>query len=247
MPHRVFNLDEVAEYLHMTRGEVDDLVRAGEIPCEQPGGRPVFRRADIDGWASRRLLGFKGDEMKDFHRRTSDRHARDESAPHAPILPGLIPQMGIDPALCARTRASLIREIAAMADRTGWVNNIADLRNGLERRETMASTALPGGIAMLHPDHHDPWLFEESFVLLARSVQELPFGSPDGLMTRLFFLIACRDEKLHLHLLARLCEICRKTDAIECLLDAADADAMRAVLLESEEEVLQTMNRRHPG
>jgi len=243
MSHRVFNLDEVAEYLHVNRDEVLDLMRSGEIPHEMTGGRPVFRRIDLDGWASKRVLGFEDDEMEAFHRRASDRRAESDGRPRGPILPKLVPPAGIEALLSARTRASLIWEIADLADRTGLVNNLADLRASLERREIMASTALPGGIAMLHPDHHDPWLFEECFVLLARSAQELPFGSPDGLMTRLFFLIACRDERLHLHLLARLCEICRQTDAIERLIDAPDAQAMRTVLFDAEEEVLRSMDR----
>ncbi|OQW98089.1 MAG: hypothetical protein BWK77_00035 [Verrucomicrobia bacterium A1] len=237
MPHRTFNVREAAEYLHVTEGEVEELVRAGEIPHEPMGGRVVFRRTDIDGWASCRVLGLECDGLEKFHRKTSARY-HDLSNRHA-IVPELMQIRFIEPALAARTRASVIREMADLASATGLVLQPDDLRASLEARERMASTALPGGVAILHPEHHAPYMFDDSFIALARTVQALPFGAPDGLTTDIFFLIASQDDRIHLHLLARICAICHRTDALDRLREAADAPAMFDVLLDAEEEILR--------
>lgn len=239
MPHRTFNIREAAEYLHVTEAEVEDLVRAGKIPFESMGGRLVFRRKDIDGWASCRVLGLECDGLDAFHRKTSARY-HDLSKQHA-VIPELMQIRFVEPALAARTRSSVIREMAGLAAATGLVLQPEDLRASLEARERMASTALPGGVAILHPGYHDPYMFDDSFVALARTVQALPFSAPDGLTTDIFFLIASQDDRIHLHLLARICAICHQTDALARLRAAADAPAMFDVLLDAEAEILRGM------
>ncbi len=241
MPHRTFNIREAAEYLHVTEAEVEELVRAGEIPFESMGNRVVFRRKDVDSWASCRVLGLECDGLDEFHRKTTAKY-HDLSKQKA-IIPELMQVRFVEPALAARTRASLIREMAGLAAATGLVVQPEDLRVSLDARERMASTALPGGVAMLHPAQHDPYLFDDSFILLARTVQSLPFGSPDGLTTDIFFLIASQDDRIHLHLLARLCAICHNTDALERIRAAGGAREIYEVLLAAEEEILRGMAR----
>jgi excisionase family DNA binding protein len=81
----VFNLAEAAEYLHLTEDMVEELARRGEIPCERQGGRLVFRHNEIDEWASRRVLGFSGENLSDFHRRSTAKYHDLSSA--AAIIP----------------------------------------------------------------------------------------------------------------------------------------------------------------
>ena len=66
-----------------------------------------------------------------------------------------------------------------------------DLLAQLEEREALASTALPGGIALPHPHHQDPYLITEPFMLLARTRKPIWFGAPDDAPTDLFCLICC--------------------------------------------------------
>jgi mannitol/fructose-specific phosphotransferase system IIA component (Ntr-type) len=103
----------------------------------------------------------------------------------------------------------------------------------------MCSTAVPGGFAVPHPRSHEPYLFETSFLVVGRPVQEIHFGAPDGEPTRLFFLVCCQDDRLHLHTLARLCLIALKTNIIEQLRAAPEAQSMRDALLAAEQEVLR--------
>jgi nitrogen PTS system EIIA component len=241
MPHRILSVDQVAEYLHLPRADVEQLVKRNEIPFHKSGDRITFRKIDIDVWASQRLIGSAAEQVKKFHRRTSAKH-HDTSANHA-ILPELIQPDFIRPSLQAKTKSSLLRAMIDLADETGLLMHREDLLASVTERERLASTALPGGLAILHPTHHDPYMFSDSFIALGRTVQQVPFGSPDGQTTRLFFLVCCQDDSIHLHVLARLSMICLHTPLLLELPEAPDAEAMHALLLQAEQQVLREMVR----
>ena len=68
MPHRTLSLKEAAEYLHLPVADVEQLVRQDEIPFEKNGQRVVFRKIDLDAWASRRILGLSDNKLTDYHK-----------------------------------------------------------------------------------------------------------------------------------------------------------------------------------
>lgn len=236
MPHRIFNLHEVAEYLHLTRPDVETLVRRNEIPFEKKGEKLVFRRNEVDAWASQRMLGSR-QKLDDFHAKSSKRPpvpAKD----HA-IIPELLKRSFILPALKAKTKASVLGEMVKLAEATGLLLSKSDLAESLREREKMCSTALAGGIALLHPRHHQPFMFSESFVVLGRTPQPVPFGAPDGHTTDLFFLVCAKEERLHLHILARLCVLCYQTSLLIDLREADSAEAMYDNLVQAENEIIR--------
>jgi mannitol/fructose-specific phosphotransferase system IIA component (Ntr-type) len=57
----------------------------------------------------------------------------------------------------------------------------------------------------------------------------------------LFFLIGCQDDRLHLHVLARLCMLSKQTKVLHQLRVAESAETMVAVLRRAEEEVVSQM------
>ena len=177
MPHRILNSDEVAQYLHLGRAEIERLVKDREIPFETRGGRVMFRLADIDDWASRRILGFNGVRLAEYHRKSSERTRR--LLRRETLLPEMIRPKFITPAMTAKTKASVLRDLAALADRTGWVGDMAELVATLQAREQLCPTAVPGGVAFLHPRSPQPYLFQSSFLVLGRTIQPIHFGSPD--------------------------------------------------------------------
>ena len=126
-----------------------------------------------------------------------------------------------------------------LAENTNLLIDSVELLKSLKEREQMCSTALAGGIALLHPRHHDPYLFEDSFVVLGRTVQPIPFGSPDGTTTDLFFLVCCQDERIHLHVLARLCMLCYHTSVLLDLREAKTPAEMLKSLIDAEEDVIK--------
>jgi mannitol/fructose-specific phosphotransferase system IIA component len=115
---------------------------------------------------------------------------------------------------------------------------------GVEERENLCSTALSGGVALLHPPQHDPHMFEDTFVVMGRTPNAIPFGGPDGQTTRIFFLVCSQEDRIHLHLLARLGMICYLTDALLQLNEAEDSRSMYKILLDCEAEVIVHLQSR---
>jgi len=229
----------VATRLHLSKEDVERLVRRGEIPFDRQGDRVVFRQMELDAWASQRLLGGTPESVQKFHRKSSLK-AHDLSLQRA-IIPELLKPSFIQPALASRTKAAVIRDMVQLADLTGLLYSVGDLFKSIEARERLCSTALPGGMALLHPRSPDPFISEDSFIVMGRTVQSLPFGAPDGGTTDLFFLLCSQDEQIHLHVLARLCTMCQRTRMIPALREAAEAAALYAILVQAEEEIIRQL------
>lgn len=238
--HRTLGLEEVAQYLHLQPAEVERLVKDQEIPFERHGARIIFRKLEIDSWASPRIMGMEGRRLSEYHQRSSV-HVR-EIVPGAAVLPEMIRPEFIEPALKAKTKASVLREMVKVGERSGRVWDSKGLLEGLQEREELCSTGLPGGLALLHTRAPEAFLFESRFIALGRTVQEVPFGAPDGRATDLFFLIACPDDRLHLHLLARLCLVAQKTAVLFELRSAIDATSMYEGLISAEASVLANLS-----
>jgi excisionase family DNA binding protein len=241
MPYRTIGVDEIARYLHLARADVERLVKNQDIPCERHGDRVVFRKVEIDAWASQRILGLQGKRLTDYHQKSSN-----DTRPFLPyeaLMPQMLQPAFINPALPAKTKASVLREMSALAQQTGRVLDPESLLHGLEAREALCSTGLPGGLALLHTRCPETYLFESPFIVLGRTPQDIFFGSPDGRPTRLFFLIGCPDDRLHLHTLARVCVMVHKTQLLTQLQQAADAQTMYESIVSAEQEVLATRNK----
>jgi len=236
MAHRTFNTEELAEYLHLSASDVERLLRESDIPKEERGGRLIFRRSEIDAWASQRILGMPDRRLDAYHEKSM--RGTQEIFAHNALIPELLRPAYINLELGSKTRASAIRDMVALAETTGLVFDSRELLASVEARETLCSTALPGGLALLHARNYDAYRFERSFIVLGRTIQRIPFSAPDGGATRLFFLICCQDDRIHLHTLARLCLIAMKTDVLNQLFEAPDATAAYDALVAAEQAVL---------
>lgn len=236
MPHRIMSVKEVASYLHLSVADIEQLVRQREIPGQQQGERTVFRRAEIDAWASQRILKFSPPKLAHYHLKTSARIK--EFAMEAAMMPQLVAPDRMNIALPAKTRASVIRTMVALAGATDLVSDETELLTLIEEREQLCSTALPGGWAVLHPRHHDPYMFAESFMVVGRTIQPIHFGAQDGQPTDIFFLLCCQDDRLHLHTIARLCTLCMETRLLGELRAARSEAAMMESILRAEEAII---------
>lgn len=236
MPHRELSIDEVADYLHLTKADVERLLRETDLPHQVRGSRTVFQRGEVDAWASRRILGLPEKGLTAYHQQATQ--GLREILPQDALVPELLSDTFIDLALPSRTKPSVVRDMVALAERTGRVFEPKEFLQAVEAREALFSTAIEGGVAFLHARHHEAYRFEGSFMVLGRALQPIGFGAPDGYPTDLFFLLCCEDERLHLHTLARLCLMAAKTDVVRALRQAPDAAAAYAALLAAEQTVL---------
>ena len=239
MPFRVFSLAEAAEFLHLPEDTLKELARRGDIPCERQGGRLVFRHNAVDEWASRRVLGFNQEKLSDFHRRSTAKYH--DLSDEAAIIPALMKPEWIDPAMTCRTKTSVIHQMVDLADRTGRLCYREELLESLIEREKLCSTALAGGLALLHPRNHEPYMLEDSFVVVGKTISQIPFGSPDRSTTDIFFLICCQDDRIHLHVLARLCMMCHHTSLLLEMRSTSDAAELYRLLVASEQQVIGQM------
>jgi PTS system nitrogen regulatory IIA component len=237
MPHTRFNLKEAADYLHVSEGDLSLLVKRSEVPHQMVANRPVFVRGELDVWASQRLLGFAQRNLEDYHRRSSAK--MHDLSRHSAIVSELLKPTWIEPELNARTKSSVLRDMIDRADATGLLNDRAGLLHSMIEREKLCSTALSGGVAILHGQHHEPYQSEDSFLVLGRTVQPIPFGAPDGKNTDIFFLMCCQDNRIHLHVLARICMLCHQTPLLGNLRECATADDMHAAILTQELETIR--------
>ncbi|MFO7535171.1 MAG: PTS sugar transporter subunit IIA [Kiritimatiellia bacterium] len=236
MPYKVFNEDEAATYLHVPREVLDRLVKNQEIPCQVHAGRVVFTRYDIDAWASQRILRLSGENLDDYHRAASLGKSEPETLL---IMPNLIQADWIAPDMASRTANGVLRDMVLVAERSEKVCDARQLLALLQEREQLCSTAVPGGLALLHPRHHTPFMFMDSFIAVGRAASGVPFGGPDGGLTDIFFLIGCGDDRAHLHILARLCAMCQKTGMLAAIRGADGARGIAAAILSAEGQLLK--------
>ena len=157
------------------------------------------------------------------------------------IISDLLKPQYVGVGLNSRTKSSIIRDMVDLADQTGILTDKKELLTSIIEREKMCSTALAGGMAILHPQHHLPYLSDDSFVMLARTVQPIPFGSPDGQTTDVFFLVCCQDDRIHLHVLARICMLCYHTSLLMQIREAASATEVHEAVTSHEIELIRTM------
>ena len=239
MPHRTLSVKEVAQYLHLASSDIEALLKERAIPCERQGERVVFRLTEIEAWASQRILNLPSKGLAAYHGKTSTKVR--EFSPDAALMPQLLTVDRINAEMLSKTRASVIRDMVDLAEKTDLLSDRADLIRMIEEREQLCSTALPGGLALMHPRNHDPYMFTESFMILGRTVQPIHFGAQDGSPTDLFFLVCCQDDRIHLHCLARLCTLCQETTLLGDLRNAESSLAMLDAIVTAEEPIIRRL------
>ncbi len=240
MGYQLMDQKSAAAHLHMSENELRHFAQRGEVESVKRGDMYFFEHRTLDEWAQRRMIALNEKALTAEHKvAMTERRRADGQDFHVAEL--LRPEM-IAPALTAKGRAGILRDMTDFADSTGLLYDPETLFAELSAREEVASTAAGGGVAFLHPRYHDPYLFQETFLALGRAVRPVFFGSQDGEGTDLFFLICCTDHMLHLHILARLCLLAHGTTLLQELREAPDAEAMHAVLKKAEDEFLGTIN-----
>ncbi len=235
MPREQMSEKQVAAYLNMDLREVQKLSARGQIPCRKIGGRFVYTKLEVDHWAFSRLGQMDRKELAGIEKGVSLHHGYD---PHELSVESLIPDGGIAVPLDARTGGAVLRKLVDLGERLGVIYVPEELHEEIRKREELCSTAMVPGVALPHPRHPLPYDIADSFVLVGRTFKGVPYGAEDGTLTQLFFMICCKDERTHLHVLARLARILTESRQVESLLGAEDADALREALAQAERHIV---------
>lgn len=236
MSRETWSLEEAAAHIHMDARELLHAAQRGEIEAVCRGDTYFFLHRTLDEWAQRQVLAESPRALDEQH---DAMVAEDRAASRSTWrVASLLTPEGVELDLPSKTRAGALRDLTDLAERTGRVYDPDALYRELVSREEIATTALENGVAFPHPRFHDPYLFESSFLVYARARRPIYFGSGEIEPTRHFFLLGATDHELHLHALARLALVVRKTDLLTRL-DAVGAPEEVAPLVAAcETEVL---------
>jgi excisionase family DNA binding protein len=216
---------EAAEYLKLAERTLVRLAHEGKIPGVKIGGQWRFRRALLDEYL--------------------DTLASESVSPL-----GKVPNQVIDapmeeiftveqiiPKLEAGNRPEVIHAMAEHVTGLGLVEDQGWLEAALAARERLVPTAVPEGVAFLHARRRAADKFPKQFIAMGRSPKGVVFGSPDMGKTNIFFLLALRNDALHLRWLSRLAWIVRSPTRLARLTDADSAQAIHTAMLEAAAEL----------
>ncbi|MBA3542777.1 MAG: PTS sugar transporter subunit IIA [Deltaproteobacteria bacterium] len=221
---QLLTMHELAVYLHLDEPTVGKLVAAGKIPSLQIERQWRFRRAEIDEWIEQQLVG-------------DDENFADVPDGMKQPLEDLLPDTAIITNLRARTPVHVIEELAARAYTNSWLLDKPWFVGAVVERESLASTAMEGGVAFLHTRAKDKGKIGRPFVVVGRSWEGIEFGAPDGGKTYLFFLLGLKYDRLHLPILGRLARALRNPATIAKLRALSSPDQVRALLLKEDANV----------
>ncbi|MGN6105399.1 MAG: PTS sugar transporter subunit IIA [Kofleriaceae bacterium] len=214
-------MHELAAYLHLDELTVGKLVQTGKIPGLQVDRQWRFKPSAIDAWIEEQLVG-------------DDENFADVPDGLKLPLEDLLPDQAIIPTMRARTSVGVIEELAARAYTNGWLLDKPWFVGAVVERESLASTAMEGGVAFLHTRARDKGKIGRPFVVVGRSWEGTMFGAPDNQPTYLFFLLGLKYDRLHLPILGRLARALRNPTTIAKLRSLSSPDQIRALLLKED-------------
>ena len=121
-------------------------------------------------------------------------------------------------------KASMIDLLVDLQDKAGNITDRARYRADILAREEMSSTAIGNGIAVPHAKSA---AVKRAGLAAATVPAGVDYPAPDGLPSRLFFMIAAPKEggDVHLEMLSRLMVMLMDEEFCQKLLDARDVGA----------------------
>jgi excisionase family DNA binding protein len=229
MEERLLTVREVAEYMQMNERTILKLVNAGSLPGAKIASQWRFKRSVIDTWLEDQMGASNAEEGLDVAK-----------IPDGITMPlaDLLDNAGVLPDMKARDRVTAIEELVACAFHNGWVTDKPWFIGAIVERESLAPTAVEGGVAFLHTRARNARRISRPFVVVGRSYQGVDFGAEDGKPTYLFFLLGLKHDKLHLPILGRLARILRDPGVVNKLRATPTANRMHDLLMQEDNRAL---------
>jgi PTS system nitrogen regulatory IIA component len=229
------SLEEFARRVVLDVREVQRLADQGKLPGQKVGGEWRFHPAQVTEWLQQEMPSLDEERLAAIERVMSAAEGS-EVDPDGLLVTSLIGPLGIELALPAKTRASVLRELVVVAERTGLLYDADGLHAALVAREDLCPTALPNGVAVPHPKSPMPYVSAEPFLCIARVPGGIAFGGNGKVLTRVFFLICCHEDRHHLYVLARLMRILDRA-TVAALHELASPEEVLELLVTREREV----------
>jgi excisionase family DNA binding protein len=228
MDDRLMTIKQLASYLKLNERTIVKLVADGALPGVKIGNQWRFRKAMIDTWLDDQMLGVAPRLVEEQEVAVS-REMLELSSCFQPEQ--------IIPELQAKTKTSVIEELAGFAARLGLVRDQAWFVGALIQRENIMPSATANGVAFLHTVRRNPQQVVRPFMILGRSHEGVDFDSLDGNPTNLFFVLGLKIEELHLPWLAKLSQMFAVREAVKVVLEAANVESIFHVLVDGERKL----------
>ncbi len=235
MASKDLDIAQLADYLHLTIGQVTKMATRGKIPCRRVNGEWRFSESEIHHWLEDQIGVGDADELERMER-VLQKNIDVMSDDRALLVDYMSPISTAIP-LAVRTRNSVIREMSQLAAQSGLLWDATTMAEAVLAREELHPTALESGVALLHPRRPQTSILAEPLVALGISPQAIPFGNTAGHLTDIFFLICSTDDRVHLRILARLARLISNDVLLSQLRSASSPAEILELLKEAELEM----------
>jgi PTS system nitrogen regulatory IIA component len=232
MSDEVMGIQELAVYLQRDAREVMKMASRGHIPGQKVSGEWRFHAVEINHWLENQMHGYTEQELAALE--TGGKPVKEN---HQPILSQLISEATISVPLKGSTKKSLLKELVEVAEQSWQLYDPEAILEAVRQREDMASTYLAGGVALPHPHRPLTKALGDDVLAFGRTHCPIPFGGPGGGMTDLFFLVLCRDYRIHLRVMARLSRLFLRPRFLDELRQQAGPAEVHELIRSSEEDL----------
>lgn len=224
-------IGQLASYLGWSTRFIEGLVRGEHLPGLEIDGQWRFRRDDVVDWLEQKIQTLDTARVTELEAKMESSLLADGifRTTRTDRLTSRLPLKGIGLDVPLANKTDVLHALADLSEATGLVTDKDYLLASLVDRESLCSTAMPGGVALCHPRRPIPSAIERQFLCFLRTSNPVDFGAEDGEGTSLFFLLCTPDDRSHLHGLARLARI----------LHGGTLDVLRTVT--SSEQVLTSL------
>jgi PTS system nitrogen regulatory IIA component len=204
------NIGQLASNLGWSVRFIEGLVRGEKLPGIDIDGIWHFRHDEVIEWLEQKIQTLDSNRVLQLERRVEQSLVSDGTYVR-PIafdrLTSRMPDEGISLDVHLKSKVDVLRALVCLAESTGLLYDRDYLLASLIDRETLCTTAMPGGLALCHPRRPIPNAISTQFVCFLRTVNPVDFGADDGEGTSLFFLLCAPDDRSHLYGLARVARI----------------------------------------
>jgi PTS system nitrogen regulatory IIA component len=231
-------IGQLAAYLGWSTRFIEGLVRGEHLPGLEIDGQWRFRRDDVVDWLEQKIQTLDTARVTELEAKMESSLLADGifRTTRTDRLTSRLPLKGIALDVPITNKADLLKAISTLAGATGLLFDQDHLHASLVDRESLCSTAMPGGVALCHPRRPIPSIIERQFLCFLRTAAPVDFGAEDGEGTSLYFLLCTPDDRSHLHGLARLARILQG-GTLNALKAAATSDDIVAALADAEARI----------
>lgn len=199
------------------------MLERGDLPAVKVGGQWRFRKATVDEWLDVNMQRLDADSLQALE-------GDEEAGPAIPHLADLIAPENARIEVPPGSQDAVIRAFVGRVQFPEAVVPDLVCERVLER-EQLCSTALSGGVALLHTARNRPRvLAAHDLVAIGRIKKPMAFGALDGSVTDTLILVLGRNERHQLALLAKLTRLCQEPGFLAALREARDAGLVIALV-----------------